>query len=168
MQSLFTSAVVTAVLLAGSVSPASAQNGIVQQQRPKRQILKQQQQNQNQNQNPKMVPLPAPAVERFLQMSPEDQERALSKLTPERRQQVEQRLNRLQQLPPEQAQRLQNLYPAFMNLRPVRRQAVRQEIQQLRLMRPALRRDRLNSDASDFSPEEMDILRQVTGIPDGQ
>ena len=111
-----------------------------------------------------MLPLPAPAVQRFLQMSPEDRERALSQLTPERRQQVEQRLNRLQQLPPEQVQRLQDLYPAFMNLRPVRRQAVRQEIQLLRRLRPVERKDRLNGDASDFSPEEMDILRRVTGI----
>ena len=79
---------------------------------------------------------------------------------------MEQRLNRLQQLPPDQAQRLQDLYPAFMNLRPVRRQAVRQEIQELRQMRPALRKDRLNSDAGDFSPEEMSILRQVTGVPE--
>ena len=36
-----------------------------------------------------------------------------------------QRLNRLQQLSPEQAQRLQDVYPAFVNLRPVRRLAVR-------------------------------------------
>lgn len=163
MRFLFTGAFV-AVMLAGSVSPAAAQNGIVQQRRLKQQILKQ----QKQRPNPKMVPLPAPAVERFLQMSPEDRERALSQLPPERRQQLEQRLDRLQQLPPEQAQRLQDLYPAFMNLRPARRQAVRQEIQQLRLTRPALRRDRLNSDERDFSPEEMDILRRVAGIPDGQ
>lgn len=160
MQSLFTSVVVT-VLLAGS---ASAQNGIVPQQRPKQRILKQ----QKQNQNPKMVPLPAPAVERFLQMSPEEQERALSKLTPERREEVERRLDRLQQLSPEQLQRLQDLYPAFMSLRPVRRQAVRAEIKELRQLRPAERKDRLNTDERDFSPEEMDILRRVTGIPDGQ
>jgi hypothetical protein len=113
-----------------------------------------------------MVPLPAPAVERLLQMSPEDRERALSRLTPERRQQVEQRLDRLQQLSPEQRQRLQDVYPAFSNLRPARQQAVRQEIQQLRQMRPVERKDRLNSDAGDFSPEEIDILRQVTGIPE--
>ena len=90
-----------------------------------------------------MLPLPAPAVQRFLRMSPEDRERALAQLPPERRQQVEQRLARLQQLPPDQLQGLQDLYPAFTNLRPVRQQAVRQEIQQLRQMRPALRRDRL-------------------------
>ena len=123
----------------------SPKNNILRQKELRQQKLKQQKAQQQ-----KMLPLPAPAVERFLQMSPEDRERALSQLTPERRQQVEQRLNRLQQLPPEQAQRLQDVYPAFMNLRPVRRQAVRQEIQELRQMRPALRKDRLNSDAGRF------------------
>jgi hypothetical protein len=149
--------------LAGSVSTASAQtkDNIVQQKQLRQQKLKQQRQQQ-----PKMVPLPAPAVERFLQMSPEDRERALSQLTPERRQQMEERLNRLQQRPPEQAQRLQDLYPAFMSLRPVRRQAVRVEIQELRQLRPAERKDRLNNDAGNFSLEEMNILRQVTGIPE--
>src|SRR6478752_96293 len=121
MRSLLSSAVLI-VTLAGSVSTASAQakDNIVQQKQLRQQKLKQQRQQQQ-----KMVPLPAPAVERFLQMSPEDRERALSQLTPERRQQVEQQLNRLQQLSPDQAQRLQDLYPAFLNLRPVRRQAVR-------------------------------------------
>jgi hypothetical protein len=153
--------IVASAALAGP--PAVAQDNILRQKQPRQQKLRQQKQP-----NPKMVPLPAPAVQRFLQMSPEEQERALSRLSPERRQQMEQRLNRLQQLPPEQLQRLQDLYPAFTNLRPARRQAVRQEIQELRRMRPALRSDRLNSDARDFSPEEMDILRRVTGIPDGQ
>jgi len=164
MRFLFANALV-AVLLAGSVSPAAAQVGavkeILRQKALRQQRIKQQKQQ-------KMLPLPAPAVERFLQMSPEEQERELAKLTPERRQQMEQRLNRLQQLPPEQLQGLQDVYPAFQNLRPARKQAVRQEIQELRQMRPALRKDRLNGDAGSFSPEEMDILRRVTGIPDGQ
>ncbi|HET6205692.1 MAG TPA: DUF3106 domain-containing protein [Terracidiphilus sp.] len=167
MRFLFTIAAVV-VSLAGSVSTASAQakDNIVQQKQLRQQKLKQQELKQQKVQQQKMVPLPAPAVERFLQMSPEDRERAVSQLPPERRQQMEERLNRLQQLPPEQAQRLQDVYPAFMNLRPVRRQAVRQEIQELRQMRPALRKDRLNSDMGNFSPEEMGILRQVTGIPE--
>ncbi|HEV8413606.1 MAG TPA: DUF3106 domain-containing protein [Bryobacteraceae bacterium] len=161
MQSYLSSAVLI-VMLAGSVSTASAQakDNIVQQKQLRQQKLKQQQPQQ------KMVPLPAPAVERFLQMSPEDRERALSQLAPERRQQVEQQLNRLQQLSPEQMQRLQDLYPAFVSLRPARRLAVRAEIQELRQLRPVERKDRLNNDAGNFSLEEMNILRQVTGIPE--
>jgi hypothetical protein len=162
MRFLLTTAVLM-VTLSGSVSTASAQakDNIVQQKQLRQQRLKQQRQQQQ-----KMVPLPAPAVERFLQMSPEDRERALSQLTPERRQQVEQQLNRLQQLSPEQMQRLQDLYPAFVSLRPARRLAVRAEIQELRQLRPVERKDRLNNDAGNFSLEEMNILRQVTGIPD--
>jgi hypothetical protein len=156
------------VSLAGSVSPVAAQakDNVVQQKQLRQQKLKQLKAQQQKAQQQKMVPLPAPAVERFLQMSPEDRERALSQLAPERRQVVEKQLNRLQQLSPEQAQRLQEVYPAFQNLRPVRRQAVRAELQELRQMRPALRKDRLNSDTENFSPEEMGILRQVTGIPE--
>ena len=151
------------VMLAGSVAPVAAQapTGILRQKAIRQQKLKQQQKQQQ-----KMLPLPAPAVERFLQMSPEDRERALSQLTPERRQQVEERLNRLQQLPPDQLERLQGLYPAFINLRPLRRQAVRTEIQELRKLKPVERKDRLNADAREFSAEEMDILRRVTGIPE--
>jgi hypothetical protein len=162
MRLLFTIAAVV-VSLAGSVSTASAQakNNIVQQKQLRQQKLKQQKAQQQ-----KMVPLPAPAVERFLQMSPEDRERALSQLAPETRQKVEQQLNRLQQLSPDQMQRLQDVYPAFISLRPARRQVVRAEIQELRQMKPAERKDRLNSDAGNFSPEEMGILRQVTGIPE--
>jgi len=158
MRFLFTIAAMVALAV-----PLAAQNNIIREKALRQQKLKQQ---QKQQQQPRMVPLPAPAVERFLQMSPEDRERELEKLTPERRQQVEERLNRLQQLPPEQAQRLQDVYPAFMNLRPVRRQAVRQEIQELRQMKPVERKDRLSSDTGNFSPEEMSILRQVTGIPE--
>jgi hypothetical protein len=157
MRFLFT----IAAMVALAVSPATAQDNILREKAIRQQKAKQQKQQQL-----KMVPLPAPAVERFLQMSPDDRERALSQLAPERRQQVEQQLNRLQQLSPDQAQRLQDVYPAFMNLRPVRRQAVRAEIKELRQMRPVERKDRLNSDAGSFSPEEMSILRQVTGVPE--
>jgi hypothetical protein len=156
MRFLFT---IVAVLALGM--PLAAQNNILRDKAIRQQKLKQQKLQQQ-----KMVPLPAPAVERFLQMSPDDRERALAQLPPERRQQMEQQLNRLQQLSPEQAQRLQDVYPAFQNLRPARRQAVRAEIQELRQMKPAERRDRLNSDAGGFSPEELSIVRQVTGIPE--
>lgn len=163
MRFLFAKTIVV-MMLAGSVSPAAAQD-----QATKQSILRQKarrQQRFKQLKEREVLPLPAPAVQRFLQMSPEDQERALSKLTPERRQQMEQRLNRLRQLPPEQLQRLRDLYPAFTSLRPARRQAVRQEIELLRRLRPAERKNRLDGDEGDFSPEEMDILRQVAGVPE--
>jgi len=157
------SLLICVIVLAGAVLPAAAQDNILREKAIRQQKLKELKAKQQ-----KMLPLPAPAVERFLQMSPEDREKALSQLTPERRQQVEERLNKLEQLPADQRQRLQDVYPAFKNLRPVRQQAVREEIQQLRQTRPAFRKNRLNGDAGAFSPEEMDILRRVAGIPDGQ
>jgi TolA-binding protein len=166
MRLLFANGVLVVSLGVGFVSPAAAQGGAGKESILKQKANRQQKLKELKAQQQKMVPLPAPAVERLLQMSPEDRERALSQLTPERRQQLEQRLDRLQQLSPDQRQRLQDVYPAFLNLRPARQQALRQEIQELRQMRPALRKDRLNGDARDFSPEEMDILRQVTGIPE--
>lgn len=166
MRILFANAVVMSVALLGFARPAAAQGGASKENIIRQKALKQQKLKELKAQQQKMLPLPAPAVERFLHMSPEEQERALSQLTPERRQQVEQNLNRLQQLSPDQRERLQSVYPAFLNLRPARQQAVRQEIQELRQMGPALRKDRLNNDARDFSPEEMDILRGVTGIPE--
>ncbi len=157
MRCLFTIAAVVVLMMPS----ASAQENIVRQKAIRQQKLKQQKAQQQ-----KMLPLPAPAVERFLQMSPEEREKALSQLTPERRAQVEQRLKRLEQLPAGQRQELQDVYPAFMNLRPARQQAIRQEIRLLRQLRPVERRDRMNNNSGDFSPEEMDILRRVTGIPE--
>ena len=157
---------VAAVLAMGCVLPAVAQDSPAKENIIRQKALRQQKLKELKAKQQKMLPLPAPAVERFLQMSPEDQEKALSQLAPERRQQMEARLRRLQQLPPDQMQRLQEAYPAFQNLRPVRRQAVRAEIQELRKTRPALRKERLNDDARDFSLEEMDILRRVAGIPE--
>ena len=165
MRSLFHYAV-GAVLLTSCVLPAAAQDPAAKQNIIRQKALRQQKLKELKAQQQKMLPLPAPAVERFLQMSPADQERALSRLAPERRQQMEERLRKLQQLPPDQMQRLQDVYPAFQNLRPERQQAVRAEIQELRKTRPAFRRERLNNDARDFSPEEMDILRRVAGIPE--
>ena len=165
MRSLFHYAV-GAVLAMGCVLPAAAQDPAAKQNIIRQKALRQQKLKELKAQQQKMITLPAPAVERFLQMSPADQERALSRLAPERRQQVEERLRKLQQLPPDQMQRLQDVYPAFQNLRPARQQAVRAEIQELRQTRPAFRKERLNNDARDFSPEEMDILRRVAGIPE--
>jgi hypothetical protein len=142
------------VISVGLVAPAGAQNGPARENILKQKAVRQQKVKELKAQQQKMLPLPAPAVERFLQMSPEDRDRALSQLAPERRLQVENQLNRLQQLSPDQMERLRDVYPAFLNLRPVRRQAVREEIQELRRLKPVERKDRLNSDARDFSPEE--------------
>jgi hypothetical protein len=110
---------------------------------------------------------PGLAVERFAQMSPEQREKALARLPPARRQQIEQRLQAYEKLSPQQKQRLQERLEAFQSLPPNRRVAVRQELQYLRSLPPAQRRARLRGPAieQNFSPEEQQLLRGSFGQP---
>lgn len=119
---------------------------------------------------PKMIP--NPQIERLRKMSPEEREKALASLAPERRLQIEQRLdnldNRLGRLNDQQRQEFDQRVETFENLRPVRQQAVRMELQYLRSLRPVDRRAELMSDdfAQKFSLEEQKLIREViTGRP---
>jgi hypothetical protein len=111
--------------------------------------------------------IPGPAVQRLLNMTPEEREKALARLPPERRAQIEQRLNRLAQLPPEQRAELQQRYQEFQSLPKDRQEAVRLELQSLRALPPRLRQRRLNSPGfqREYSPEEQRLLRQSMGLP---
>jgi hypothetical protein len=113
---------------------------------------------------PKGIPGPA---QRFMNMTPEERERALARLPPERRAQIEQRLNRLAQLPPEQREELQRRYQAFRSLPQDRQDAVRLELQSLRALPPRLRQRRLASPGfqREYSPEEQRLLRESLGLP---
>jgi hypothetical protein len=141
---------------------------------PKQQPFKQPNQPgfKQQGKRGKMAPLPAPQLQRLMQMTPEQRERALSRLPPDQRQDVEKRLNQFEtqfrKLPPEQQAALQQRYQAFSKLPQERRTAIRQELQQLRSMTPAQRADRLNGEdeKQSFSPEELGILRGVAGVPE--
>jgi hypothetical protein len=101
-------------------------------------------------------------LERFLKMTPEEREKALSRLPPERRAVIEQRLQRYENLTPEQKERMNQRLDSFQSLRPARRIAVRQELQRLRQMSFAERRKTLNSEEErqKFSPEEYQLLRE--------
>ena len=114
--------------------------------------------------------IPGPAVQRFMNMTPEQREKALARLPPERRAQVEQRLNRLAQLPPEQRAELQQRYQAFQSLPRDRQDAVRLELQSLRALPPRLRQRRLASPGfqREYSPEEQRLLRESLGLPGAQ
>ncbi len=116
---------------------------------------------------PKGIPGPA---QRFLNMTPAERERALARLPPERRAQIEQRLNRLAQLPPEQRAELQQRYQAFQSLPRDRQDAVRLELQSLRALPPRLRQRRLSSPGfqREYSPEEQRLLRESMGLPSVQ
>jgi len=96
-------------------------------------------------------------------MTPEQREKALAKLPPDRRQQVEKQLDRLDQLTPEQRQELNRRFETLQTFPPGRQRAVRQELQDLRRMSLADRRARLHSAEfnEQFSPEEQDLIRGV-------
>ena len=97
----------------------------------------------NSNRMPKAIP--GPQFQRFQQMSPEDRERALSKLPPERRARIEQQLERYEKLTPAQKEFVNRRLAMLQSLPPRRQAAVRQELQRLRELPPAQRRAALNS-----------------------
>jgi hypothetical protein len=111
--------------------------------------------------------LPTPALQRLSQMTPQQRQKALSRLPPERRERIEQQLNRLDQLPPDQKAKLLQRYDEFQGLPRDRQAAVRAELQALRKMPIPQRRQRLNSPEfqQSFSPEEQRLLRESLGRP---
>jgi hypothetical protein len=116
---------------------------------------------------PKTPPqIPDAQVNRLMNMSPEEREKFLANLPPERRENLEKRLNRLDQLPPEQKAELGRRLEELQKLPPARRQAVRAELQTLRGLRPVDRKARVNSPEfrEQYSPEEIRLMRDVWNI----
>jgi hypothetical protein len=121
--------------------------------------------------NPKPAKPVAPlaagqALERWENMTPQQRERALAKLTPERRTQVEERLRRLEQLPVAERQQLRERYQEFQRLPRERQDALRLELQALRTMRPLMRQRRIASALfqRQYSQDEQRILREAMGM----
>jgi hypothetical protein len=121
------------------------------------------------------------AIDRWNQMSPEERERELAKLPPERARLIRERIRRFNQLPPEEKRQLRERYQRFQQLPPDKQQIVRQRMREFRELpldrRPAIRREldqiralpeserraRLNSEEfrSRFSPQEQQIIRDI-------
>lgn len=110
---------------------------------------------------------PAKELERFQKMSPQDRQKALAKLPPDRRARMEKQLSRYENLTPAQQAQVNRRLQKFQSLPPQRQNAVRQELQHLRAMPPAQRRAVLNSDQESrrFSPDELQLLRESSGQP---
>jgi Protein of unknown function (DUF3106) len=118
-------------------------------------------------------------------MSPNQRERALRNLPPERQDKIRQQLNRYDQAPPEQKARLERLWslpPArqqeiresMRELRDMpleRRRPINQQIRRLQTMTPAEREGYFNSSEfrNRFTPHEQDVMRDLSDIlpPDG-
>jgi len=107
--------------------------------------------------------IPGKQIEQLQKMTPEEREKALAKLPPDRRVQVEKQLNRLDQLTPEQRQQLDQRFEKLQSFPPARQRAVRQEMQSLRGLSFSERQTRLHSDEfkQEFSSEEQELIRGV-------
>ncbi|HBY63484.1 MAG TPA: hypothetical protein DEH78_26975 [Solibacterales bacterium] len=107
-------------------------------------------------------PIPTP-IERWQQMSPEERQKALDRLPPERRKMMEERLREYRQLsedeqarlssqyeefrklPPRRQREMRRLFQEFRELPMERRRVVRRELEQLRGLAPGERKSRLAS-----------------------
>jgi hypothetical protein len=127
-------------------------------------------------------------IDRWNQMSPEERERELAKLPPERARKIRERIRRYNQLPPREKQALREGYQTFAQLPPEKQEIVRQSMRQFRQLslerRPLVRREigqlralpeaqrgaRMNSEEfrSQFSPQERQIIRDITEYLPGQ
>ncbi|MGA2591453.1 MAG: DUF3106 domain-containing protein [Bryobacteraceae bacterium] len=121
-------------------------------------------------------------IDRWNRMSPEERERQLAKLPPERARLIRERLRQYNQLPPEEKETLRENYQRFTQLPPEKQEIVRQrmrefrelpqarrlvirhEMEALRALPESERHARMNSEAfrTQFSPPEQQIIRDVT------
>lgn len=117
--------------------------------------------NKGAGKNPKNDPVKE--LERFQKMSPEEREKELAKLPPQRRERVERQMERLDNMSPEQRARMLNRLQTMQHLSPERKQAVTDEIQYLRGLPPNFRRARLYGSEFEkqYSPEEQKVIRET-------
>jgi len=122
-----------------------------------------------------------PAVERLVNLSPEERKKALQKLPPDRRKQLEERLREYDRLTPaqkaklhgqyqsfsglsvEQQARLRRLYQRFNNFPPDRQGALRTEVQKMQTLSDSERRSRMNSDEfrNRYNQREQALLAEL-------
>lgn len=120
--------------------------------------------------------------DRLERMSPEQRKKALDRLPPERRQRIEEGLERYHNMNPENKERLRNFarlpeeqreairqnFRRMQDLPPGRRAMVRRELQLMRDMPAADRESRLQSDQFKrrFDPSEQNLIRDtIANLP---
>jgi hypothetical protein len=92
-------------------------------------------------------------IERLNRMTPEERQRALDKLPPERRQRLEKRLENFKALPPEVREKLREDYEEFQKLPVERQNAIRRSFRQL---------NELPDDRKPVVRRELNRLRRMT------
>jgi hypothetical protein len=123
-------------------------------------------------------------IDEFETMSPAEQQKALNRLPPPQRRQLQERLQRFNALPPEQQQTLKTLYNRlhqlppqrqeavrkainkFSEQSPDRQQAMREELRSVAALPPQDRQARLTSPdfRTRFNKKEQDILRDMSPL----
>jgi hypothetical protein len=121
-------------------------------------------------------------IDQWNQMSPEERDKAIQSLPPERQKQMRQKLATFNSLPTAEKQALREHYEAFSKLSPERqdlvrrqmrkfgetpperRKALAREFQDLRNMPAAERQERIASEEfrSKYSPEEREMLQDLS------
>ena len=124
------------------------------------------------------------AIDKLSRMPPEQRQRELAKLSPERRAVMEDRLERYNRLPAAQKERLRAQTETFQSMPPERQDAVRkafrqfntlpddrrkpvqQELRRLRQMKGTERSARINSEdfRNRYSPGERQILENLAAL----
>jgi hypothetical protein len=127
---------------------------------------------------------PMDQLDRLMRMPPEQREQVLSRLPPQRRQNLEKRLERYSRLSPEQRElvraqynwfhnmppekqfELRKAFGRFVNQPPERQDAMRDELEQLRAMRPPQRWQTMGSPdfRNRFNPNERDIIGRIADL----
>ena len=104
---------------------------------------------------------PVRELDRFSKMSPEQQQKELSKLPPARRAVFEKNLDRYQKMTPAQQEKFKENLEAMRSLPKERQEAVKQQITQMRAMAtPELHRFVESEEFKrDFSPDEQKLIR---------
>jgi len=98
-------------------------------------------------------PKNAAMIERLNRMTPEERQRALDRLPPERRARVEKRLENFNALPPEVKEKLRERYNEFQKLPADRQNAIRRSFRQL---------SELPEDRKPVVRRELNRLRKMT------
>ena len=125
-------------------------------------------------------------VDRWFDMTPEERQRELATLPPERARLIRQQLMRYSQMSPEEKAEFRERYQLLMRLPPPQRELVRQRLKEFRALTPTRRvavhgevvalrampadqrRARLESDElrSRFSAQELQIIRDLSDYLD--
>ncbi len=125
---------------------------------------------------------PGLVAQQLMQMTPEERERALEKLPPQRQAQLRERLEKFDSLPPQQRERMIRQYQMLSSLPPEKQNLVRRqiqafnhlpddrrrqlgpELQRLRRMPENERQARIASDdfKTKYTPEEQQMLSDIS------